>query len=121
MRRTFLPRRDHQGIEDKRETRGEAGGKGASKNSRIQVVILRGRRKLDRPALGGVGVDRIEMLEVSRVFRRPDQRKRVVLFLVGESWLSRDKRQDKGEGNSFLNRHEPEGERCFRWREFSPA
>ena len=113
MRRTFLPRRDHQGIEDERETRREAGCKGASKDSRIQVVILSGRRKLDRSALGRVGVDRIEMLEISRVLGRPDQGKRVVLFLIGESWLSRDKRQDKGEGNPFLNRHEPEGERCF--------
>ena len=63
---------------------------------------MSGRRKLDRSALWGVGVDRIEMLEIGWILRRPDQGKRMALFLIGESWLSRNERQDKGESNPFL-------------------
>ena len=109
MRRAFLPRRDHERIKDERETCREAGGKGASKNGRVQIVVLRGRGKLDRSALGRVRVHRIEMLEISWIFRRPHQGKRVVFLLIGQGRLSRDERQDKGEGNPFLNEHEPEG------------
>ena len=83
MRRAFLPRRDHQRIEDERETCRQASRKGASKNGRVQIVVLRGRGKLDRSALGRVRVHRIEMLEISRIFRRPDQGKRVMLLLIG--------------------------------------
>ena len=108
MRRAFLPRRDHERIKDERETCREAGCEGASKNGRVQIVVLRGRGKLDRSALGRVRVHRIEMLEISRVFRRPHEGKRVVFLLIGQGWLSRNERQDKGEGNPFLNGHEPE-------------